>query len=199
VIGKKTFRDKSLTVQSVESMAKVLRDKNHNSYLQNLIAVKNENPGIVQQEAVYELPLEIVKFLWGLRKMKPLDTLKEAYNSIKNTIFGILPLIRSIIYLRYKRKADTIVALESQAAFLRMNIEQLSNLKTMDPKQKEKIIQRQEAYILAFQRKAEKLRAELEEGETQAAEELKKDDGDVKKPPSDDLIIEGFSFQLGES
>lgn len=92
--------------------------------------------------------------------------------SIKRTMFGIIPLIRSVMYLRYKRRADTVLGLEQQMYFIRMNIDQLKNMKNVDEKEKVTIIKKQMAVIEAMKKKSEKLRASLIETEREAATEI---------------------------
>lgn len=118
----------------------------------------------------------------------------NAVKAIKNSLFGIIPLIRSIMYLRYKRKADKITSLDQQVQFIQQNIEQLRNREgDMDPKKKEQIIKRQEAIIEAHKKKAEKLRAQLMEEEKEASNALKQDDPSMGKT-NDEFVLEGCTL-----
>lgn len=119
---------------------------------------------------------------------------KRLVTSVKNSLFGIVPLIRSILYLRYKKKADTILALDQRVNDIEKNIEQLRNIKTIDPAKKEEIIKKQKAVCEAYRKKSEKLRAELTEGEKDAAVAIKKEDPQIKNT-DDDFILEGVRVQ----
>jgi hypothetical protein len=108
---------------------------------------------------------------------------------VKNTVFGIVPLIRSVVFLKYKAKADTIVSLQNQIASLEQNINRLENKTAMDPKKKEVIVKKQRAYIEAYKKKAAKLLAELTEGEKDAAVALKEDNKKIEQETKDDDIV----------
>ena len=121
---------------------------------------------------------------------------KRIVVSIIKSLFGIVPLIRSIIYLRYKKKADTVIALEQQASFLEQNIETVQNRKTDDPAKQKDVIKRQQAIVDAYRKKAEKLRAELTESERDAATEIQKTNQEIhdKKDLEDDFVLESVGF-----
>jgi hypothetical protein len=114
----------------------------------------------------------------------------KAFKAIKGTLFGILPLIRSILYLKYKRKADTILSLEEQMHFISLNIEHLQNIKGMDPVKKETIIRSQQATIEGFRKRVAKLRVELMDSEKEAAIALDDSKGDITNT-DDGLVLEG--------
>lgn len=114
---------------------------------------------------------------------------KRIFMNVKKTAFGIIPLIRSILYLKYKKKADTVLSLEQQMVFIRMNIEQLQNIKGMDEAKKKEVIKKQEATIEAYRKKAEKLRAELSDSEREVSTAAKTDDAEVKKAPANDDFV----------
>jgi hypothetical protein len=113
----------------------------------------------------------------------------NAMKYIKNTAFGIIPLIRSIIYLKYKSKADAINSLHSQISYLEQNINRLENKTAMDPKKKEVIIKKQRAYIEAYKKRADKLIAELSESEKDAAVALTADNKVIEQEMKDDDIV----------
>lgn len=98
-------------------------------------------------------------------------------------MFGIIPLIRSCIYLKYKKKADTIAALEAQAAFIDRNIEQLENRTNMDPAKKETIIKKQKAAAEGARKRAAKLRAQLLETEKDSSKSMKERNKDISRKP----------------
>lgn len=146
-------------------------------------------------ECITEGVTDILKLIdTGIDAAKKGSSLvSNLFRSIKSSLFGIIPLIRSILFLRYKKKADKINALETQVQFIKMNIEQLQNRQNdMDPKKKEEIIKRQQAIIDAYNKKAEKLRAELTEEEKDASVSIKEEDPSMSKDSGDDdFVLEG--------
>ena len=122
-----------------------------------------------------------------------------ATRAVKDSIFGIVPLIRSVMYLKYKKKADTILALEQQVQFIQQNINQLENRSNIDPKKKEHIIKKQQAHIDAYKKRAEKLRAELMETEKDASNAIKNDNPNMSKEDTpnkdDDFVLEGKTIE----
>ena len=61
------------------------------------------------------------------------------------------------------------------------NIEQLEKEKTRDPKEKEIIIRKQKAYIEAYNKKCEKLRAQLMDTEKEAVNAMEKNKNEIKE------------------
>lgn len=117
--------------------------------------------------------------------------------TVKNSMFGIVPLIRSILYMKYKKKADRIEALDQQVAYLQNNIDQLKNRKdNMDPAKKQEIIKKQQAAVEAYKKRAEKLRAELMEEEKEASTAIKQEDPQIKNTGGDDgdFVLEGVKI-----
>ena len=112
------------------------------------------------------------------------------------SVFGIIPLIRSVLYLRYKKKADTVLALEQQANFLEQNIEALKNKQTDQPHKKEQIIKRQQAIVDGYRRRAEKLRAQLTEGEREASAGIQSMNQEIhdKKDDDTDFVLETAGY-----
>lgn len=122
---------------------------------------------------------------------------KQIGYTIKQSVFGIIPAIRGVLYLRYKKKADTVLALDQQCAWIRMNIEQINRRTDMDPQKKAIIIKKQQAVIAAYQKKAAKLRAELNETQRDAAQEIKKENPTIASKSDDgDLVLESTSDEL---
>ena len=180
--------------KTIKDLSKILNSSKHTRYLQDLVKVTSDvmNEGYINESTVSQIFATIME----LKKIFPAT--KAVGRAIINSMFGILPLIRSIMYLRYKRKADTILSLERQMHFINVNIEQLQNVKGMDPKKKADIIAKQRGYIEAYKKKAEKLRAELVETEKDAAVAIKEDEkkSDTPKPsttqstPGDDFVLD---------
>lgn len=204
----------------VTNLAKELSKKDHKTYLESLIKASDEKPiSKVEDEKKSEndtpkpndetesLKESVEAFTEGnVRDIMDVAGVLfnagknvtkfgvNAVKAIKNSLFGIIPLIRSIMYLRYKSKADKITSLDQQVQFIQQNIEQLKNREgDMDPKKKEQIIKRQEAIIEAHKKKAEKLRAQLMEEEKEASNALKQDDPSMGKT-NDEFVLEGCTL-----
>lgn len=212
-ISKKRENDAGVITKINSDLAKQLSDKKHEGYLFTLIEGKKYvgvNTNIEECTFVESAVSDTLDLFDAITTniSKILALGKRGLIGIKNSVFGILPLIRSIIYLRYKKKADTIVSLEQQMDFIEKNIQQLQNMKNMDPEKKATIIKKQQATVEAYRKKAEKLRAQLIETEKETASEINKNNttiksGEVKVNTSsntssdDDLVLEGTdqSFQ----
>lgn len=195
-IQKKLTSKNGPTVKSINEFAKQLSDKNHKEYLEELLKEREQLPvkdditeSVTMMESVISDTTELIdSIINNIGRITAAG--RRVVHAIKNSIFGIIPLIRTVLYLRYKKKADTILALDQQVAFINMNIEQLQNMSKMDPKKKAEIVQRQKAIAEGYKKKAAKLRAELIEGERDAANAIKKEDPEIKKV-DDDFILEG--------
>lgn len=196
-IQKKLTSKNGPTVKSISEFAKQLSDKNHKEYLEELLKEREELPvkaditeSVTMMESVISDTTELIdSIINNIGRITAAG--RRVVHAIKNSIFGIVPLIRTVLYLRYKKKADTILALDQQVAFINMNIEQLENMSKMDPKKKAEIIQRQKAIAEGYKKKAAKLRAELTEGERDAADAIKKEDPEIKKVDDQDFVLEG--------
>lgn len=116
--------------------------------------------------------------------------------TLKNTLFGIVPLIRSVMYLKCNKKVDTIRELEQNVVFIQQNIERLEKRTNIPEAEKRLIIKKQQAAIEAYQKKAEKLRAQLMEGEKEATVEIKKEDPKMSVTSEDDgdFVLEGTNL-----
>ena len=187
-----------VTGKKIHEMAEELGKKIHEEYLDEIIKVANSNTPISEgvDDSVYlELSLDtvtgtlsLIGAVWNnLKKVASVGL--RGISSIKKSIFGIIPLIRSVIYLSYKRKADTIMALDQSVAFIEQNIERLNSRTNIDPAKKEQIIKKQKAQVEAYKKKAEKLRAELEEGEKDAVTAAKKEEPQLGNT-DDDFVLE---------
>lgn len=185
--------------KAIKDMATQLSDKNHKIYLDTLNKEIDNIPVSTDvTESVSFMESDVLDFLQLIDRIGSRigNTVKAGVNIGKTIIksaFGIIPLIRSIMYLRYKKKADTINALDEQCAFIKLNIDQLNNRTNMDPKKKEIIIKKQAAVIERYQKKAAKLRAELMEQEKDATIALEKENPELKKT-NDDFVLEGVSI-----
>lgn len=186
-----------------KKMSAVLSASNHKEYLDSLLSIATDhiikdNLNESAEEMYFEASFGDVANLINAGVSAIGNGAKlgvKAFNTVKNTVFGIVPLIRGIAYLKYNRKADTINALEDQIVYIKDNIEQLKNRTNMDPKEKAKIIKRQEAVIEKYKKKAAKLRAQLFDSEAEAAREIKKDDPNMKKTtPNDEMVLEGVDL-----
>jgi len=177
---KNSSMKKGVIIKLAEGLSKELKKKEHLEYLNELLKVKETAPSEVKEAVIMEEvsvlgALQILYSLGeGLGKLGSFAI--NTFKILKRTMFGIIPFIRSILYLRYKRKADTILALEEQANFIRLNINQLNNMKTMDEVKKKEIIKQQEAFIDRYLKKAEKLRAELAVTESETILAIKEEE-----------------------
>ena len=195
-ITKKAAESNGVIQKTMKDLATKLGNRDHKDYLEGLIkSIEVKATESVYSEGVLDTTVETLKLIKGLfsNVTKIFKAGSSMFNTFKRTLFGIVPLIRSIMYLRYKKKADTIVSLEEQIIFIERNIDQLKNIKTMDPAKKEVIIKKQQAVIEQYKKKSAKLRAQLMETEKQATEAAKKDEPELKNT-SDDLVLESAVF-----
>lgn len=198
-IQKKNEKSATNTMKIIGDFAKQVSSKEHKSYLEEMIKNKDSVPIKTNiEESVSFLESTISDTINLIDTMissvgRIASTGKRVILAVKNSIFGIVPLIRSVLYLRYKKKADTVLALDQQVKFIQMNIEQLQNMKNMDPKKKAEIIAKQKAVAEAYKKKAAKLRAELTEGEREAVTAIKQEDPKIKNT-DDDFVLEGVSL-----
>lgn len=207
-VTKKGSDDSSnVTAKVIKEFASQLANKNHREYLEGILktssSVTNDDAEINE---AYQNPYSEATFIdtIGLIDRMVDDTgriIKFGVNTaraIKNSLFGIVPLIRSALYIKYKKKADTINALDQQVGFIKMNIEQLENITTMDPAKKAEIIQKQKAVIEQYEKRAAKLRAELTDGEREASTSINNENPQMRTPSNitdkdsdDDFVLEG--------
>ena len=187
VVGKKTSTDYGVIAKIIKELAKQLKSNSHKAYLQKLTGNVGETH--IEEGSIGDTLrgtgdiLDIVSYIGrGIGKIG--EGILGAYRTLKNTMFGIIPLIQCCLYLRYKRKADTVLELEEQAAYIQLNINQLKNI---DSKKNEIFIKKQEAVVERLQKKSEKLRAELVETEKATSTELKKEQPNVNDGSSGDL------------
>lgn len=184
----------------ISKLAKELNAKNHKEYLEVLNKAVDEKhidteiKESTYMESVVTDTIEIVKAAFSIVP-KLFKFGVATISAIKNSLFGIIPLIRSILYLKYKRKADKVLALDQQVQFIEKNIERLEAKESnMSPEKKAEIIKKQQAVIEAYKKRAEKLRAELMEEEKEASIAIKKEDSQMKNT-DDDFIIEGVKIK----
>lgn len=176
---------KGIIRQIIEGFAARFKNKNHKNYMQAMLESPSSthiSESVMMEAAVGTLVAETIALIQGFFSLggKVYKAGKFTLSTLRQTLFGILPLIRSVIYLRYKAKADIIVNLEGQVGFIKRNIEQLKNKPTTDPAKRDTIIKKQEAYVAMYTKKIAKLKAELMDAETAAAEEINKTEPDPK-------------------
>lgn len=201
-IQKKSAETFGVIPYTMQELLKQMKLSEHAVYLDELNkSFANEELGHVTTEGVYSEalnPFAIVATVSSFGTLA-IDIIKNVFLSFKGglnvlkkvrkSIVGIVPIIRSIAYIRYKKKADTIASLEQQIDFISNNIEQLEKRTNMDPKQKSVIIKKQKAVIEAYKKKSEKLRAQLMEGEKEAATAIDKDSEEIGNT-DDDFVLE---------
>lgn len=178
--------------KTAKDIAKQLKRPDHEKYLRELIDVAlDPDLKVTPEEVVTEAVafdtigalFNIIRYGWNSIKIAG-----NAGKFILKSVFGIIPLIRTMVYLHYKKKADTIANLELQAHYVELNIQQLENMKNMDEDKKKEIIRKQQAYVDAYRKKAEKLRAELTDSEREGTAALEADNGNIA--PSDDYVLD---------
>jgi hypothetical protein len=201
-ITKKNSSNPMIT-KLIEGLSREFKDKRHKIYINAILNAKDNkqvNESIEFTESVVSDTIELIKAGFGIVG-SVYRFASTTLSVIKSSYLGVLPLIRSCMYLWYKRKANTILALEEQIKFLQLNIDQLKNIKNMDEVEKSEIMKKQEAIKRGMQNKAEKLRAELMEGSREATVELIKDDDEIKKNENnndDDFILENIDLSVFE-
>lgn len=210
MIKKKTGSTHGVILKTCKQFAKELSGTHHKDYLEGLIKASTETSASMKiEESVYTEGIvdEITSTIGLLGNLfnhagSVFASGKNIFTAVKKSFFGIVPLIRCALYIKYKKKADTILALEQQMGFLQQNIERLEKRTNIDPKKKEEIIKKQQAAIEKYRKKAEKLRAQLTETEKEAATEIAKEDPSMSKTTTDngptddgDFILEGTSIK----
>ncbi|MCM1439687.1 MAG: hypothetical protein NC131_10900 [Roseburia sp.] len=193
-----------MITKTLKDLVKQLTASNHRDYLDVMLksvdykpisGVKTEGTEVMLEAGVADTVELIDNVMSNIGKIGHYT--KSIVSSIVRSVFGIIPLIRSILYLRYKKKADTVLALEQQAKFLEQNIEVVKNRQTDDPKKKADVIRRQQAVVDAYRRRAEKLRAELTESErdaSQGVQSMNQEIHDKQDEVTDDFVLESVGF-----
>lgn len=122
-----------------------------------------------------------------------ISTLKVVWNSV----FGIIPLIRSIIFLNHKKRINAILALEENVEYLQANIDSLKVNKTFTDVEKQKIIAAQKKKLEGYKKKIAKMKAEFDIMEDDAEKMTKesnnnigKDSGGNGSSSGDDLVLD---------
>ena len=203
-IVKKAIDKRDTIAKMTSKMAKQLSEKDHKLYLSKLVeaaTVARRDSGKPVAES-YEGEYTIESVVGDALDLfdaitnnigRIMGAGKTMIRTMKRTMFGILPMIRGVIYLHYKKKADHIANLEQQCAFLKMNIDQLNRRTDLSKEEKERLIKRQTAYVKAYEKKAAKIRAELNEQSRDAAASLEKDREVIQNAPKsndDDMVLE---------
>ena len=189
--------------KTLKDMVKQLTASNHKDYLDVMlksieykpVSTKVESAEFFYLEAGLADTVELIDAVFSnIGKIGHYT--KNIVGSMVRSVFGIIPLIRSVLYLRYKKKADTVLALEQQANFLEQNIEALKNKQTDQPHKKEQIIKRQQAIVDGYRRRAEKLRAQLTEGEREASAGIQSMNQEIhdKKDDDTDFVLETAGY-----
>lgn len=125
------------------------------------------------------------------------DIVRHGISTIKvlwNSIFGIVPLIRSIIFLNHKKKINAIMALEENIDYLQTNIDSLKLNKNFKPAEKQKIINAQMKKLEGYKKKVAKMKAEFDIMEDDAEKMVKQSNTNLGK----DAPAEGGSSSDGD-
>lgn len=190
-IQKKPGKDRGIITRTIQEMARQLNSNNHQEYLISLINGKDNLPIKESVGAVAKLVADTLDtigvIMSGVGKMGTFAV--NTFKTMKATMFGILPMIRTALYLKYKRKANIVLELDEQVYFLNLNINQLKNIKTMDETEKREIILKQEAQVERWRKKAEKLRAELVETEKDASVDIANDNPTIQADSSTEFTL----------
>ena len=204
-IQKKNAETFGVIPKTMKELLKQMKSVDHSVYLEELNKTFENNAlGKVTTEGVYVEGLELAGIMVTAKTIGSLayGVLSNVFSigksatgilkKIRRSIFGIVPIIRSVAYLRYKKKADTILKLDEQVKFIEQNIEQLEKRTNINPKDKEVIIKKQKAIIEAYKKKSEKLRVEFMECEKEASNAIAKDDVTISKidDNNDDFVLE---------
>lgn len=200
-IQKVATKNDGIIHKTISDFSKQLKNKTHKEYLDEMIKSKeyaNVDTNIEESatftEAAVADTLELIDtIITSVGKIGHYTL--AIVRTIKNSLFGIIPLIRSCLYIRYKKRADTILALEQQAEFIQQNIERLQNRTNMDPKEKEEIIKKQKATVEAYKKRAAKLRAQLLEGEKEASVAINKENPVIKNTDDDFILENGMTVK----
>lgn len=211
-VVKKAIDKRDTIAKMTSKMAKQLSEKDHKLYLSKLVeaaTIARRDSGKPVAES-YEGEYTIESVVGDALDLfdaitnnigRIMGAGKMMIRTMKRTMFGILPMIRGVIYLHYKKKADHIANLEQQCAFLKMNIDQLNRRTDLSKEEKERLIKRQSAYVKAYEKKAAKIRAELNEQSRDAAASLEKDREVIQNAPKsnddEDMVLEsvdGFEY-----
>ena len=180
-IQKKSESTHGVIEKTLKGMSEIISKPDHKKYLEDLIEATTKGAGtpkeIKESTSIVESAIGDTLGLMGDIVTGSAAIVKGGIKigkMVVRTAFGIIPLIRSCIYLHYKRKADTIAALESDAHFIDENIEQLKNRTNMSEREKATIIRKQEAAAEAKRKRAAKLRAQLMDTEKEVAKDSEK-------------------------
>lgn len=204
-IQKKEGSTGGLIAKTLKDLVNQLTSSSHKDYLEAMLKSVEYKPVDTKIEESTDLFIEgsvadtfelIDSMVSNIGKIGHYT--KSIASSIVKSVFGIIPLIRSIMYLRFKKKADTVNALEQQARFLEQNIEVVKNKQSIEPAKKAAIIRRQQAIVNGYKKRAEKLRAELTDGEREAATSIQNMNQEVhsKKDDETDFVLESVGFML---
>lgn len=173
----------------IRDLLKELKSSTHVKYLEVMIKAKDNKPikesyeidSMLAESSVTEIAMAINTIresLWGIFKYGT-----DIVNTVIRTITGIVPLIRSIIFLNYKKKVDAINNLEEQIEYLEMNINQLKNVKTGNKKEvahRTEIIKKQSAIIEQMKKKAYKMKEEFGLLEDEVEEDINRSNAELK-------------------
>lgn len=195
-IVKKQIKSNGSTVKMVKDLAKIYDGKDHRQYLKAVLKAGKE-PAPVNEAGEVLGVIQVVDSIMG-----HLHTIVRGAGNIfrvaKNTALGIIPLIRSIMYHHYQKKADAVANLELQAALLEENMAILNNRTNVDPEKKKEILEKQQAYVEKYRKKAEKIRAQICEMEKDAVTEMKKNEPSIQNASGDDFVLESVGLKGSE-
>lgn len=185
----KAHKQSKVISKIIHDLLKELKTSTHVKYLEVMIKAKDNKPikeayeidSMLTESSVGEIAMAINAIrtsLWGIFKYG-----KDIIETVIHTIIGIVPLIRSIIFLNYKKKVDAINRLEEQIVYLEMNINQLKNVRTGNKKEvahRNEIIKKQTAVLEQMRKKAYKMKEEFDLLEDEVEEDINKSNAELK-------------------
>lgn len=197
---KSSFKSKNIMSKSLKDLSNQLKSSSHKSYLDGLLSMNEgmiKTESLMQEDVITEgagsatvlMVKKVLSIIDNIAHYAP-----KFIKSIKQSV-KVLPIIRSIVYMHYYKKAKKIQAIEQEIAFINLNINRLENKSNMDPKEKADIIAKQKRYIQAYEKKAEKLRAEFAEAETVVEKKSSENNRVInndKNSNDDDFVLESF-------
>lgn len=215
-------KERKFIEKILKDLATELGKSSHESYLKSMNEVKKEipvtankekpalakivgvkdaakaDPEVVQESACYLEASEIqsvISLVAGIRD-SIVTIIEKGWLTVKlviSSVFGIVPLIRSIIFLNYKKKISAIIALEENTECLKANIEALKANTKMNSLKKQQIINAQEKKLASYKKRILKMKAEfdiMEEDAQKAVMESNKNIGkDTAGQNSDDDLV----------
>lgn len=192
IISKKSGKGNTTLDKMIISLASEISEHSHVQFMTALVKAKEEykvNTSVNESTNFEESTVsEIVDLIRELPRSGEglFRSVVGGFKTLIKSAFGILIIIRACTYYWYQRKANKIISLQEQIHFIELNIEQLQNMKSMDPVKKEEVIKKQRAVIEIYRKKSDKLLAQLQDTSRDTSTSLKQDEVEIKKDDPED-------------